>query len=178
MNTQNIILTGFMGTGKSTIGRLLATNIGYIFVDTDVLIAQRLGKPVHLIFEEDGEEIFRDTEAQIAEELSRYQQMVIATGGGLMVNERNADMLEKTGTVYCLTATAEEILKRVKSSGETRPLLETDDPAARIQDLLAQRETAYNRFTQISTSRRSPQKIAQEIQDQHAQTNTNATPNN
>jgi shikimate kinase len=162
MTTHNIILTGFMGTGKTTVGRILAAALGYAFVDTDKLIAQRAGKPVPLIFAEDGEAVFRDWEGQIASELAQEQRLVIATGGGLMLSERNAEALQATGPVFCLTAKPKEILKRVQQSGH-RPLLDGENPQQKIEALLAEREPVYSRYTQVSTSGRAPQKVAQEI---------------
>lgn len=151
-----------MGTGKTTVGRLLAAELGYAFVDTDKLIAQRAGKPVSVIFKEDGEDVFRDWESQMATELAQEQRLVIATGGGLMLSERNADALQKTGVVFCLTAKPKDIVKRVQSSGH-RPLLDVDDPQRRVEDLLAERDPVYSRYPQIETSGRSPQKVVNEI---------------
>lgn len=162
MRTQNIILTGFMGTGKTTVGRLLADELGYAFVDTDKLIAQRAGKPVSVIFAEDGEPVFRDWEAQIAAELAQEQRLVLATGGGLMLSERNAETLQKSGIVFCLTANPKEIVKRVQQSGH-RPLLDVADPQERVEALLAERQAIYERYPQINTSGRPPQKVVKEI---------------
>lgn len=160
---NNVILTGFMGTGKSTVGRLLAAELGYAVVDTDRIIAQRAGKPISIIFAQDGEDIFRDWESQVTKELAREKRLVIATGGGLMVSERNASLLERSGQVFCLTAQPKDILKRVKKSGEYRPLLDVDDPAGRIEQLLNQRESVYGRYTQIDTSGRSPKRVVKDI---------------
>ena len=162
MSTQNIILTGFMGTGKTTVGRLLAAELGYAFVDTDKLIAQRAGKPVSVIFAEDGEAVFRDWEAQIAAELAHEQRLVLATGGGLMLSERNADTLQESGIVFCLTAKSKEIVKRVKQSGH-RPLLDVDNPQERVEALLAEREAIYSHYPQIDTNGRAPEKVVKEI---------------
>lgn len=159
---QNVVLTGFMGTGKTTVGRFLAAELGYALVDTDKLIAQRAGKPIHLIFKEDGEAVFRDWEAQLAAELTRQKQLVIATGGGMLVSERNAEIMQEAADIFCLTASPREILSRVKLSGN-RPLLDTPKPLERIKELLAEREAAYGRFTQIKTSLKKPQRIAKEI---------------
>lgn len=161
--TRNIILTGFMGTGKSAVGRLLAAEIGYAMVDTDQLIAQRAGKPVTAIFSEDGEDVFRSWENQVTKELARERRLVIATGGGLMVNDRNAEALEKTGDVFCLTAKPKDILKRVKKSEVNRPLLNVDNPAERIEQLLAERAEVYGRYPQINTSGRSPKRVVKEL---------------
>jgi shikimate kinase len=160
---KNIILTGFMGTGKSTVGRVLAQLLGYVFVDTDNLVAQRAGKPVSLIFAEDGERTFREWEASITEELVPHRGLVIATGGGLFTSERNAEMLEGTGPVFCLAAKPKEILKRIKASGEHRPLLDAENPQQRLEELLAERAPIYEKYEQIDTSGKSPDRVAKAI---------------
>lgn len=161
--TKNIVLTGFMGTGKSTIGRLLAAALGYAVVDTNQLIAQRAGKPIHLIFSEDGEDIFRDWEAQVTKELAREKRLVVATGSEIMLNDRNADALEKSSYVFCLTAKPRDILRRIKKNGEVQPLLVNDYSTDRIEQLLAERAAVYNRYPQINTSGRSPKRVLKEL---------------
>lgn len=162
---NNIILTGFMGTGKSTVGRVLAQGLGYVFVDTDNLVAQRAGKPVSLIFAEDGERTFRDWEASITEELVTHRGLVIATGGGLFTSERNAEMLADTGRVFCLVAKPKDILKRIQASGEHRPLLDAENPQQRLEELLAERAPIYEnkKYTQIDTSGKKPDGVVKAI---------------
>lgn len=164
MSRPNIILTGFMGCGKTTVGKLLARHLQYFFVDTDHLIEERCGMSVQQIFATEGEAAFRRLEGEIAHELGAGDGQVIATGGGLMVNPENARTLEANGAVFCLTAPPEVILERVlKSAKGIRPLLATPDPLARIVELIRERETAYARFTQIDTSEKHPSEVMQDI---------------
>ena len=152
MSQKNIILTGFMGTGKSTLGRLLAKSINYDFVDTDTEIENREGRSIEEIFKQDGEASFRKLESNLVTELAQMQGLVIATGGGLVVNPNNVEALEQTGQIICLTASAEEILDRVSNQQTVRPLLQEADPQAKIVELLQQRATIYQQFLQLSTS--------------------------
>jgi len=159
----NIILTGFMGTGKSTVGRLLAARLGWRFVDTDALIEARQGQSVAAIFREQGEAAFRRMEATLALELAAEKNLVIASGGKFMLAAENARVLS-ANHVFCLTATPEEILARIITDGPARrPLLAGADPAAAIGRLLAERAAAYGRFPAISTSGKTPDEIANEI---------------
>lgn len=162
MDRQNIVLTGFMGTGKSTVGRRLAARLGYYFVDTDELIVARNGRSIAVIFRESGEAAFRQMEAAIAQDLNGQTGLVIATGGRLMLDEANATALEQNGRVFCLTAEPEEIIARLDGDAQ-RPLLNVDDPAAQIRRLLAARSAAYSRFPQISTSGKSVDQVTEEI---------------
>jgi shikimate kinase len=146
----NIILTGFMGTGKTTVGKLLAERLQRPFIDTDALIVERDGRSIAEIFAQDGEAAFRAWERAVALELSQEQGQVIATGGRLMLDETNAAALSASGQVFCLTAVPQTILDRVQDDAK-RPLLNVPDPAAQIQRLLDQRRDGYGRFTQIHT---------------------------
>ncbi len=138
MADDNIILTGFMGTGKTTTGRLLAARLGREFVDTDELIVARDGRAIADIFNEDGETHFRELEAAVAQELARRRGLVVATGGRLMLDPANATALGATGPVFCLTAEPEDILGRVAATGGKRPLLDVANPEARVRALLAE----------------------------------------
>ena len=159
----NIVLTGFMGTGKTTVGVLLAELLGYDFVDTDQVIEADHG-PIPLIFAEQGEAAFRAIEREVAAELAERSGTVIATGGRMLLDERNARVLSNGGRVFCLTAPAEVIVARVVADGtEDRPLLRGDDPAGRVRELLAERRAGYARFEQIDTDGRSPDEIARAI---------------
>jgi shikimate kinase len=158
----NIVLTGFMGTGKTTIGRLLAAQLGIEFVDTDAVVTARYG-PIANIFARQGECAFRRMEREVALELGRRSGLVIATGGGMLLDARNAAILGATGRIFCLTATPQTILNRVAVAEGERPLLAGPDPASRIAALLAERAAAYDQFTQIATDGRSPADIAAEI---------------
>ena len=128
-DSRNIVLTGFMGTGKTTVGRLLAERLGYEFVDTDSLIEQRHGT-IAEIFRSRGEDAFRQIERELAAELGDRQGLVISTGGRLMLDPRNVASLSRNGRVFCLVATPDEILDRIvkDEAGIERPLLSVPDP--------------------------------------------------
>lgn len=163
MVDDNIILTGFMGTGKSTVGRLLAGRLGWEFVDTDDLIVARDGRAIADIFNEDGETRFRELEAQVAGELAGRRGLVIATGGRLMLDPDNAAALGATGPVFCLSAEVATILARVMADDGRRPLLAVDDPEGRIDALLHRRAPAYARFRAVDTGDRPATEVAAEI---------------
>jgi shikimate kinase len=163
MAKKNIILTGFMGTGKTTVGRHLAARLVYVFVDTDDLIMGRDGRSINDIFREDGEDAFRRWESIVSKELARRQGLVVATGGRLMLDPENAATLGRDAHVFCLTAEPEEIIARLAEDGGKRPLLDVADPVERIKVLLAQRAAKYARFTQISSSGKTAEQIAEEI---------------
>ena len=144
MDRPNIVLTGFMGTGKTTVGKNIAKQLGYDFVDTDELIQERAGKTVPEIFQEMGEVAFREMEAAVARELADMQGVVVSTGGRLMLDPGNAAALSSTGRVFCLVATPEEILERVtKDTATERPLLTVPNPMERIVELMQQRQEDY-----------------------------------
>ncbi len=161
---RNLILTGFMGTGKTTVGRLVAERLGFEFVDTDALIEEANG-PIPEIFAERGEAAFRAIEREVATELAARSGLVIATGGGLLLDEANATALGTTGVVCCLVADPDEIHRRVTAEGSPtdRPLLAGVDPLARIAELLAERAPGYGRFRQVDTTGRTPEEVADEV---------------
>jgi shikimate kinase/3-dehydroquinate synthase len=142
--SDNVILTGFMGTGKTTVGQVVARRLGRSFVDMDVEIEARAGKSIPAIFAEDGQSAFRRLEAAYNKELSGEENLVIATGGGALVDPVNRALMEASGVVICLTCDACEILERVKAAGDCdRPLLDVPDPCAEIEALLGARREAY-----------------------------------
>jgi len=159
---QNIILTGFMGTGKTTVGKLLAEWLQRPFIDTDALIVERDGRSIADIFAQDGEAAFRAWERTVALELAQRQGLVIATGGRLMLDEANAAALSASGQVFCLTAVPQTILARVQDDTK-RPLLDVPNPAERIALLLATRREGYGRFPQISTDGKTAEQVTTEI---------------
>ena len=164
MNEKNIVLTGFMGTGKSTVGKELARRINYTFIDTDHEIADREQCSIADIFTLKGEACFRKLESDIARELSGRHRLVIATGGKLMLNAENARVLQQTGEAFCLTASVEEIVRRVKDDqGAVRPLLSGDAPEEKIRSLLAEREKGYSAFHQVDTDERTVAEIVEQI---------------
>jgi len=153
-----------MGTGKTTIGKLLAEKLNYTFVDTDHLIEEKYDISIPDYFKNYGEKNFRLQETEIAKELSNRQFLIIGTGGGMMINPINVSLLEKSGHIFCLTATAEEIYQRVSQDlGTSRPLLAGNDPMERITTLLEERRESYGKFTQINTTGKQPKDIANEI---------------
>ncbi len=161
---QNIILTGFMGTGKTTVGKLLAEAMKREFVDTDEMIVAQNGRSIQTIFREQGADAFRQMETAVALQLSQRENLIISTGGRLMLDPQNADALMENGIVFCLAATAETIYERVMADGEKRPLLNVPDPLARIQFLLNERAADYGRFPQINVNNKKPTTIAYEIE--------------
>ncbi len=159
----NLTLIGFMGTGKTTVGRIIASRLRYGFIDTDHLIELRAGKAIPKIFEEDGELKFREYEKEVLKELANFRKMVIATGGGLGANQENIDSLKTHSLVVCLCASVQTIYSRVKSQ-TYRPLLCTADPMAKIKELLAIREPIYRQAdVLISTDMRSVREVAQQV---------------
>ena len=160
MSRTNIILTGFMGCGKTTVGRKLAKALRYDFIDTDHLIEERQRMTVQKIFASKGEKAFRQMESDIARELGKGEGQVISTGGGMMLNPDNVAALGSKGRVFCLIASPEEIFKRISMDTKAeRPLLDTPDPLKRIIELMQLREESYRQFTQIETSGKDLQEI-------------------
>ena len=160
-----VVLTGFMGTGKSTIGRLLARRLGYRFVDTDELIEAEHG-PIPHIFSDHGEQGFRRLEREAAARVASLDGCVIATGGRFMLDPANAAVLEPGSAVFCLTASVDTILQRVQADAGRveRPLLADGEARGRVIALLAERATGYARFTPIPTDGRQPEEVADDIE--------------
>lgn len=141
---MNIILTGFMGTGKTTVGKRLAKRLGWRFVDLDQLIEASAKRPIARIFTERGEAVFRRLERRHINRVIHGQKQVIATGGGAFVDPQNRARLRVSGPVICLTARPRVILERVGRKIETRPLLHgSANPQERVRALLNQRAKAY-----------------------------------
>lgn len=160
---RNIALCGFMGTGKSSVGRLVAEQLRFAFLDTDHVIEARAGKPIAKIFEEEGEAAFREMERKVVKELAVRDHTVISTGGGLVVNPENMASLQQHALVVCLWATPEQIYERVKSQNH-RPLLLDDQPLERIRKLLAERAPFYKQANVLlNTGTRSPREVAQQV---------------
>jgi shikimate kinase len=146
---RNIVLIGFMGSGKSSIGRLLAKHLGWRFADTDRLIVDRSGMEIPGIFATHGEAGFRDLETAALESLGSVTRTVLATGGGAVLRECNRALLRELGFVVALTATEEVIFERV-SRNKRRPLLQTDNPRETVAGLLAERRPLYAEAAQFS----------------------------
>ena len=162
---DNIILTGFMGTGKTSLGKLLATKLGRPFVDIDKKIEAEQKLSIPKIFEQFGEEHFRALEKSAVKELSERRGLVIATGGGTIKDEENLRLLKSSGVLICLTTEPEEIFNRTARRGE-RPVLDGggDERLATIKKLLAERKKFYDRADyQVDTTEWSPLQIIDDI---------------
>jgi shikimate kinase len=139
---KNIILLGFMGTGKTVVGKKLGSELGRDFLDIDELIEKESGSSISEIFFNFGEEHFRQLEAKKAKEVSKYENMVIATGGGIVLREENIKNLRKNGVLIALSARPEVIIARTKAE-KNRPLLNTPYPSKTIKELLGFRAPLY-----------------------------------
>jgi shikimate kinase len=160
---RNIVLCGFMGTGKSSVGRLVAEQLRFTFLDTDHVIEARAGKPIAKIFAEDGEAAFRAMENQVVKEVAQRDHTVISTGGGLVVNPENMASLKQHALVVCLWASPDEIYARVKNQNH-RPLLDDPQPIEKIRTLLAERAPFYKQANVLlNTGIRSPREVAQQV---------------
>jgi shikimate kinase / 3-dehydroquinate synthase len=161
---HNLVLTGFMGTGKTTVGHALAAKLGMEFVDTDELIETRHG-PISRIFADRGEGDFRAIERGIARELGQRTGLVIATGGRMILDPENFKSLSQNGRIFCLVATPDEIHHRVinDETRRDRPLLQVEDPRERIIELMVERQHDYERFPQLITDHAGPDVIADEV---------------
>ena len=139
---NNIVLCGFMGCGKSTVGKLIANRLGFTFCDSDSFIEQRENCSISEMFSRHGEDYFRTVENEVIKELSAQKGLVIATGGGAVMNPHNAEILRKTGLVIFLDVTPETVLKRLEGD-TTRPLLMRDDKETAVRELLNHRKAVY-----------------------------------
>lgn len=142
---DNIVLIGFSGTGKSTVGQLLARNLGWPFVDTDVLIVERFGKAIGDVFRDEGETVFRAVEREIVAAACNESRRVISLGGGAPVAPDTRACLRDRNLIVRLDASPETILRRLMTSpgAEERPMLASADPLGRISALLRARSDAY-----------------------------------
>ena len=160
----NIVLVGFMGTGKSAVGRIMARRMNRTFVDMDARIENEVGKPICRIFAEDGEPDFRARERALVEMLCRERNLVVAGGGGVVLDERNIVDFDNSGRLICLQAAEDEIVRRVVR-GRHRPLLEgPEDKSDLVRRLLRERKPFYDRIAyQVDTSGLSPDQVADRI---------------
>lgn len=159
---QNIVLVGFMGTGKTTVGHFLAEATGMPLVDMDTLIEQRTQKTIPEIFAKEGEASFRNLERELTKELAQKTGQVVSTGGGLVLNPDNIRDFEKTSLVICLLASEETLMSRLKGDS-SRPLL-AGEKEEKIKQLLQTRRPLYEAIShKIDTNKRSPEEIARQI---------------
>lgn len=156
---RNLVLTGFMGTGKSTVGKLLAARLSMPFVDSDEEIVARTGMSIPVMFEKFGEPGFRQVESVLCKWLASRKGIVISTGGGMLVNLHNLAVMAASGLVVCLTATPEVLETRLRGDAPAdRPL------AGQWRELLDMRQTAYAAIpNQIDTSHKTPEAVAAEV---------------
>lgn len=160
---RNIVLVGFMGTGKNVVGKVLAQRLGIRFVDMDQMIEEIEGRSIAQIFEKNGEPYFRKIEKQVAKEVSEYEGVVIAAGGGVVLDQENVDNLKKNGLMICLSAKPGVILERTKGYIH-RPLLNVEDPGKRVAELLEDRAPFYAKaHYQIDTSSLSVDEVVQKV---------------
>ncbi len=162
---KNIILTGFMGVGKTSVGTRLAKDLGYTFVDTDELIEADQNLAITSIFAKFGEPYFREIEAKIIRDVTQRESQVVSTGGGAVIWDMNRDAFRKAGLVVCLTARPEVIYERIKQETH-RPLLQTADPLAKIRELLDSRARFYAQAdVTIDTSEKSVDDVISAIKE-------------
>ena len=165
---DNIILVGFMASGKSRVGRILSQRTGMPLVDADTVIVERAGKSIERIFADEGEAAFRALERAVISDLCSRSGQVISAGGGAFVDPANRREMLSGGTVFCLQARPETIYQRLKADNDSgqavRPLLAGPDPLERIRELLAQRAEAYGRAHHcIDTDELTPEEVAEQI---------------
>lgn len=161
---MRVALTGFMGTGKTAVGKRVARRLGRPFLDTDEMVEASAGKPVRRIFADDGEARFRELERAAVAEACARGDVVVSTGGGALIDERNLRALADGGLVIGLVADPETIARRVGRAIEERPLLAGGPVVERIRALLAERERFYARATlRIDTSGRTVDEVANEV---------------
>jgi shikimate kinase len=160
---KNIVLTGFMGAGKTAVGRELSRILGWKLIDLDDEIVKARNMTVSEIFSKMGEPAFRDIETEMIREISKKRNVIISTGGGAVLRQENTDLLREHGVIVCLWATPETVLSRTRGNNE-RPLLQTGDPLGRIKELLEFRRPFYEKAdVVIETDQKTPFHIAKEI---------------
>lgn len=160
---MNIVLTGFMGTGKSGIGKRLAKKLGMSYLDTDELIEEREKDSISAIFKKKGEEYFRRLETEVVKEVALLDNFVISTGGGVVLREGNIRLLKQNAFIVCLFASPEVILKRTKGD-DNRPLLGVNNQKKRIEELLALRKPYYEKADfSVDTSALNSEGVVEEI---------------
>ncbi len=165
VSRRNIYLAGFMGTGKSTVGRELARLMGRKFVDTDAELEQRFGMTVGEMFKAQGEQAFRENERALALQLSESSNRVIATGGGTLLDAQVRRALRETGLVICLFTQQEQLVARLERT-DKRPLLKGENIVRKVDELLQKRREVYDTISiRVDTTHLTPQEAARKIFD-------------
>ena len=162
---SNIVLMGFMGAGKTTIGKELAKALGYEFIDTDERIEKEQGRKISDIFSKDGEAVFRDMETDLLKRLQNSEgKFILSIGGGMPVREENRRLLRRLGTVVYLKTSKEEIIRRVSGAAD-RPLLQGGTLEEKVTSLMNAREQIYmeTACVEVVTDQKTPEKIVEEL---------------
>jgi shikimate kinase len=160
---KNIVLTGFMGTGKTKVGKELSRILNMKLIDVDTEIEKAEKMTIDEIFKRFGESRFREIETEMVKKLSGYKNSIISTGGGVVLRQENVDVLKKNGIIICLMAKPETILKRTCNNND-RPLLQVENPIEKIKELLNFRKPFYEKADIIiDTEDKTPLHIAEEI---------------
>ena len=164
MKSERVILTGFMGTGKTAVAHALAKRLHSQFLDTDLMVEETVGKTIGEIFVKEGEDAFRAYEKQMVRKaLERDEKVVVSTGGGAIVDPENLKLMKEKGIVIGLSASPEEIMKRVERM-DVRPLLKTKDTLKKIKELLSHRSPYYRKAdTIIDTTARPVEETVEKI---------------
>jgi shikimate kinase len=164
LGQRNVYLIGPMGSGKTAVGRRLATLLGLEFVDSDAEIEKRTGVDIRYIFEKEGEARFRERERDVIADLTALEGVVMATGGGVILDAANRERLAKTGTVVYLETTLDTLVRRTKAA-KTRPLLMNDDPRAVLERMMLVRRPLYEDAAdlRIETTGRQVRAVAADI---------------
>lgn len=151
MGVLNVVLIGFMGCGKTSLGKKLSRRLKYSFLDTDKYIEQKEGMEITEIFEKKGEPYFRELERTAVEKLSAEKRIVIATGGGIIKNPQNMEQLKKQGIIVYLKATPEHIYRNI-GNDNTRPLLEGGNKKEKIKKLMDERKPLYEKYADVTVN--------------------------
>jgi len=160
---KNIVLTGFMGTGKTEVGKELSRLLDMKLIDVDTEIEKSRKLTINDIFKKFGEPRFREIETEMIKNLSEKKNIIISTGGGAVLKQENTDALRKNGVIVCLTASPETILRRTSRNSD-RPLLQVEDPLKKIKELLNFRTPFYEKADiMIDTEGKTPLQITEEI---------------
>lgn len=159
-----------MGAGKTTVGKLLAKHLSKTFFDSDQEIERRTGVNIPLIFEIEGEPGFRSRESGVIADLANMDNIVLATGGGAILNAQNREVLSQRGTVIYLRATVDDLWQRTRHD-KNRPLLQTQDPQEKLKELFALRDPLYREIADIiiDTSKQSVQNLVHQLEEKLAQ---------
>ncbi|MCK4862702.1 MAG: shikimate kinase [Dehalococcoidales bacterium] len=163
----SVALIGFMGTGKTVVGKLLAEKLDKEFIELDAVIEKKAGKSIPEIFRQDGEIGFRELEIEATGEVAIKKNAVIACGGGIVLNKINIDRLRKECVIICLMASSQVIIKRTSADTDERPLLAVPDRTRQIEELMKFREPYYKRSADvtINTSRISAYSVVEKIME-------------